>query len=387
MKILGNKYKNLNSVNKDIDLKITLNNQEHEFNEFNLNTTIDSSEVFNIERQSTPIYRIHGRIEFLSLLNGLKNNYLKLEDYFLPQKNNSKNIFESLKFYIVKPSTKFTQIPNTNYWRRSFTVIAEPKHINLFNAGYSKNVFNEQLYSFILNTDIDLTESYDYFNFPTDEIYLFIQYFNKPNTTPIENLTCSFWNNRYVERTTSNNKHIFNIGDILQTENNIDICDIIEYDINNYTQTKIKNQTFFIKTPYFDNNVEKQLVWKYNPLIPIKLRYLSSYKYEVDLNNPQYDLTNNIPKHATKIRNDDDVYVWRNILPENTLDALTGDGNNLPFVNNRRYYFKSTVLNIKPDLTDDNTKNVFKEINFTLNQQVQSITPNNNINDFGKPCK
>lgn len=391
MKILGNKYKNLNSVNKDIDIKISLNNKEHEFNEFNLNTVIDSSEVFNSERQTTPIYRIHGRIEYLSLLNGLKKDYIKLEDFFQPQKNNNYNIFESFKIYLVKPSSiGYTQIPLTNYYKRCFEVIAEPKHIDIFNSGFSKNIFNEQQYSFIFNIDIDLTESYDFFNFPTDEIYLYFQYYKKPNSVPIQNIFCTVWNrNHNIGDRVPNNKSDFSIGDILQTENNYIISDIVKYDKNNYTQNITTNQTFYIETPYFDfeNNIEKNIVWKYNPLIPLKLRYLSAYKYEVDLNNPLYDLTTSIPKHATKINNNENVFVWRNILPENSLDALTGDGNNLPFINNKRYFFKSIILNIKPDLTDENTYNAFNEINFTMNQQVTATLPNNNMNDFGKPCK
>jgi len=387
MVILGNKYKNLNSVNKDIDIKISLHNNEYQFNEFNLNTVIDSSEVFNSERQSTPIYRIHGRIEFLSLLNGLKKDYNKLEDFFLQQNNNSKNIFDSFKIYLVKPSTiLYEKIPLTNYYKRSFEVIAEPKHFNIFNSGFSKTIFNQQQYSFVLNIDVDLRDAYDWFNFPINEIYMFVQYYNKPNTKQIEKLYSTVWNrNHNIGDRVSNNKSDFNVGDILQTENNYIISDIVKYDKNNYTQNITTNQTFYIETPYFENNIEKNIVWKYNPLIPLKLRYLSAYKYEVDLNNPLYDLTDNIPEHATKIN--ENVFVWRNILPENSLDALTGDGNNLPFVNNKRYFFKSAILNIKPDLNDENTYNIFNEINFTTNPQVTAILPNNNMNDFGKPCK
>ena len=114
-KILLHTYQNIKSVNADLYNKIELTNKLTEINEYNIRNVINSTEIFDIERNSNEIYRIYGRFEYMSLFNGLKNNYLYLKDFFNPQvSGNSKNIFNSFDFYLVRPASGLAYLSITD---------------------------------------------------------------------------------------------------------------------------------------------------------------------------------------------------------------------------------------------------------------------------------
>ena len=72
IEILLGSEKNINSVNVDAYGKIELVRNTSELNEFTVNDVVNSTEQFDAEREANQIYRLYGRIEWLSLLNGLK---------------------------------------------------------------------------------------------------------------------------------------------------------------------------------------------------------------------------------------------------------------------------------------------------------------------------
>lgn len=113
--ILGS-TKNVDSVNVDNFEKVELSFKPALIQEYNVRNVLSAAEVFDIERNATPIYRIYGSLEYLSLLNGLKAGYQELSDFFTPQTTGSyKNIFNSFDFYLVKPSSSgYTEIIYTN---------------------------------------------------------------------------------------------------------------------------------------------------------------------------------------------------------------------------------------------------------------------------------
>lgn len=275
LKILLGSEKNINSVNVDNYNKIELTKKESRITEFTVNDVVNATEQFDNEREANTIYRIYGRIEYLSLLNGLKSGYDKLEDFFNPKKTGSfKDIFNSFDFYLVAPSdTGYIKIGrNTNKYKRSFKVLAKPNNFEIYNAGFSNNVFGEQSYAFSFNLDFDVNNLYDAFGFPITELFLYAQY--KKITS--ESMSYIKWSSRgnhfkssYVGRPSA---HI-NIGDNLAQVNGGLINDFIEYNDSEYSQNQIENQKYYIRTPYKVGSTTKYLEWSYNPLIPFKLRY------------------------------------------------------------------------------------------------------------------
>lgn len=392
IKILLNSYKNITSVNKDINTKIELSNVPIEINEYDLNNAVNASLVFDSERQGTPIYRIYGRIEYMSILNGLKNDYLNFKDFFLPKKSESKSILNSFKFYLVKPANIPYSGITGNTWQRFFEVIATPENFDIYPASYSTNVYGEQIYTFNFNIDLDISNYDDYFNFPLTELFIYAQYIPKyASAGIIEKLSGTTWNSNRISSLFEFTPN-YSFSDIVQTQN-IKIGDLINYNKSEYLQTLNTSQTFYISTPYRDipqppsmTNTLHRLIWKYNPLIPLQLRYLSDSLYQANTGNTQYDVVNSIPSFATLIDNNGN-YVWRDIVSEGYIDPLSGKGNDVPFVNNRRYFFTSIILDIVPDLGDEHTREMFSEIWYTRNPITNYTTPTGDINNFGKPCK
>ena len=147
--ILFGANKNVNSIAVDNYDKFTLENKRNNLLEYDVRNVLSVTEVFEAERQGTEVYRIYGGIEYLSILNGLDENYSELVNFFQPFYCTGgtcafKDIYDSFNFYLVRPFTGYTNIElDESAYIRQFEVIATPDDFDLFNAGYSKNVYNE----------------------------------------------------------------------------------------------------------------------------------------------------------------------------------------------------------------------------------------------------
>jgi hypothetical protein len=388
LEILLNKYKNIHAINTDMYGKISLTNNVNEINEYDIRNVISATNVFDIERSEHEIYRIYGRIEYMSLLNGLKNNYTSFEDFFLPvYSGNSKNILNSFDFYLVRPTdsgnthiiTGSSTNNSTITYNRFFKVIATPDQFELFPIGFSNNVFGEQTYSYNFNVDINISEYLDEFGFPITELYLYAQYKNA--SIPVETLFAKQWSNTGVISTPQiTTKALYN-SELAQSLNNVKYGDIIDYSKLKFLQVQLYPEQFYITTPYNGG----RLMWKYNPFIPLRLRYFTNSLYTANISGASYSQVQSIPYYATNI--DGGNYVWRNIMLEGYFDPITGLGTNNPFVNDRRYSFASLLLDVMPDLGDEETLKAFSEVWYGRNAYKYSITPISNINNIGKPCQ
>lgn len=384
--------KNIDSTTVDTYDYVSLENQEKKILEYDIRNVMSVTEIFEAERQFNEIYRIYGDLEYFSLLNGIKNDYRYFEDFFIRYidsgvTNNGlfKDINTSFTFFLVKPSTGYTKIANDSItYIRMFEVIATSDDFDLFNAGYSKNLFNEQKYGFIFNKDFDVSEIVDDFGFPLTELFLYPVYNRSSNAYGFESMYRVDWDvTTGVSGKTaiSPNPNDIEIGDIIYG-------DKIEYSESTFLQVEIELQTYYITTPYENQTSGSEVIWwKYNPFIPIRLRYLSNEVERANTGGTIYDQTVRIPDYATPLDNQGNV-VWRDILQQGYIDPLTGEGVDYPFVNKRRYLFSNIKLNVIPDLNDEHTATMFTNLKFGAPTSVYvNVSPNSNLDDIGKPCK
>jgi len=255
-----------------------------------------------------------------------------------------------------------------------------PNNFEIFNAGFSNNIYGEQSYCFNFNEDFDISNYFDEFNFPITDLYLYCIYIPSDNET----ISNTNWNNENIgiDGTLS-------IGDLIYG-------DLIEYSMLDFAQTQISGQTYYITTSY--SSGLKRLKWKYNPFIPFKLRYLSNELYKANINTTSYDSALSIPEYATLI-DDNGNYIWRTILSQGYIDPLTGIGVDYPFINKRRYLFSSIILDVTPDLNDPETLSSFNDIWFTKDSIIvntlpisdtitnDDVTPPSALDNIGKPCQ
>lgn len=396
VEILLGKFKHVKSVNVDNVDKIQLINRESELTEYDVYSNVNASETYVTERERNAIYRIYGRIDYVSMLNGLKLDYKYTTDYYEYRIDNSKNIFNSFKFYVVKPSddeyvSLYSSDLSIKKYIRKFEVIATPNNIDIYPAGFTNNIFGKQVYAFNVNIDIDVREMYDYLGFPLTELYLMPCYIKKSNGfNTSETISGTTWESNGIEKKMtlpSTFDFNFNVGDVVETNTNQIIGDLVYYNENEFKQNINSTQTLYIKTYHKNSdNQNSGIVWKYNPLIPLRLRYLSNDLSYVSSASTSYDDLNEIPKYAKLINNGN--YIWREIIPQGYVDPIDGIGVDYPFINGKRYLFTQIVLPIVPDMSDATTQSIFNKIWFTKNSTTYNtnITSKNDLDNINKPC-
>lgn len=378
-KIQLGESKYIDAVNSDTTMKIQLNSNSTLSIEYDIQNILDVTQVFDDERQNTDIYRLHGALEYLAVLNDMPKAYKTLTDFFSqqPPRSNLKNILSDFNFYIVKPSTGFTELVADQKYVKNYDVIGVVENIEVIKTAYSKNIFGEQQYNFIFNIDIDLTNVRDGLNFPITEIGIYAEYIPQANGNGVmeimERKTYDANGNTII---TSFSPTPLNIGDTL-------LGHVINYDKRNYLQTEENVQEYYIYTEYNDGG-SKYIKWKYNPIIPIAVRVFEDDLQLVNTGTTSVEDVAKIPDYATPIDSDGN-FVWRNLLDKGFFDPISNVGTNFPFVNQRHYIFDKIIIKIQPDLTHANTEVVFNQIAFGPNTKIKSV-PNSSIDDIGNLC-
>jgi len=377
-------FKNINSINQDLNIPLPLSSSKNLLIEYDINNVLDISQVFDEERQDTDVYRLYGKIEYLSPLNKIIKNYNAIEDFFTilsPSTTaETKTIITDFKFYLVASTTAYTALITGNTggtFIKNYQVISNLNNFEIYNAGFSTNVFGEQEYAWNFNTDFNLENRYDGLNFPLTELYLYCEYQSQ------ENNSGNYETMEYKTYDSFGNTVIAKFNSIPLVSGNTLTGDIIIWDKYQFTQQTINQQEFYIYTPYSSNTLT--LKWKYYPFIPITIRVFDDSIQTANISGTSYENIIKVPTYATKIDNDGN-YVWRNLLDRGFLDPLTAAGVNYPFVNQKQYVFNNIILIIKPDFTDDNTASVFNQISYAEDTFISS-QPNSNLTDIGKPCK
>ncbi|MFW6242811.1 MAG: hypothetical protein ACOC2W_01495 [bacterium] len=379
-KILLNSSRNVNEVNIDSFTKIDLKNNVSNINEYNVYDVVNATNVFELERENTEIYRFYGQFEYFSLFNGLRFDYTDVSDFFdISNRNRSdgRDLLNTFDVYIVKPSVEYIENDvDNNIYQRKFEIIATPDNIDIFPVGYSKNIFDEQKYGYVVNMDFDISEYRDYFGFPCTELFFYFVF--KPETNGLGDEEVMHQKKYAPGFFESMSYEQYNIGDIVEG-------DLIKYDLNNYSQSIESEHAYFIKTTCNYNGEETYIRWEYNPFIPIRLRYFSSEVNVMNTGTTVYDQAQSIPSYAKPV-DDKGNYIWRDILPQGFIDPITNDGVDYPFVNKRRYLFGDYKIIIKPNMLDSSTSEIFNEIKFN-EPTIINKKPITNIDNFNKPCQ
>lgn len=390
MEILLNNKRNIKSINVDSFNKIELNNSISPIMEYDRKNMLSASEIFDIEREENAIYRIYGKIEYLSMLNYLKNYNPIFSDLFYPTKTgySYNTLINTFDFYLVRPYI-YTKFNNDNIkYVRNFQVIATPYDFEIYNAAYSTNIFNEQIFAFNFNKSFNVSELYDEFNFPVTELFLYVRY--KPKIISFNSLTniseslhridwnFNTGNHNNPSEVANSTTGQLSFGDLVYG-------DVIEYGKTEFIISEFENQIYSITTPIANTfGTKYNLKFNYKPFIPLKLRCFSNELYKENINSSIYDVVNSIPSYATPLDNNGN-YVWRRILPQGYFDPVTNEGVDYPFINKKRYLYENIILDVVPDMSDSTTNSFFYNIVYPESIIDNSI-PLNDLNTFNKPC-
>ena len=122
-----------------------------------------------------------------------------------------------------------------------------------------------------------------------------------------------------------------------------------------------------------------KVVWKYNPLFPIRIDYLAN---EYKIENISGTTEVNIPDYAIKLDNKGN-YIWRDKLDKGFIDNLYNIGVDHPFVNGKHYVYSNHIIKLVPDLSDSFTHTKFQSI---IMNGYSPIDNNTDIDNYGKLC-
>lgn len=396
--------KNVNSVNRDFTTKILLDRDVKNLTEDDVTHYLNSSEQFDIERQNSNKYFIYGGLEFFSILNGITTNYSIFKDFFdkynFEENQTTKTIFNTFDFYLLKPLTHESENNNyellyDNYYLRKFEVIGVNSDFIINNQAFAKNIFNDEKHSYLINKDIVLENNLDWFGKPITELYIMSVY-KKSYTGTIKdeevfskevevvgdeingyNIVSNYVNitgDTYYDNI--NEKLSYQIGDIITG-------DVVIWNKEIYNETKFIDKEIKIITNYeeVDDNYtnNKRLIWKYKPLLPIRIDYLAN-EYNVENISGTTEVT--IPNHAIEL---DDMgnYIWRDKLDKGFIDNLYNIGVDYPFVNGKHYIYSNHIIKLVPDLDDIYTDTKFQSL---IMNGYDSIDNNTNIDNYGELC-
>lgn len=378
-KIQLGETKYVNSVNVDTSMKINLGTTNALSLEYDIKNILDVTQIFDDERQSIDKYRLHGSLEYFSVLNGILKAYKNKADFFTPQPltASTKNLLTDFNLYVVKPSTTYTELIAGKRYIKNYDVIGVMNNFEIVKVAFSTNIFGEPQYVFTINIDIDLTGIRDGLNFPLTEIAIYAEY--KPQING--NSFVELMEKKTYDSNGNSAKSVFtpttlNVGDNI-------VGDVIDYDKNNFLQTNYNLLEYYISTQYYDGG-SKYLKWKYNPIIPITLRVFEDDLQQINTGSTAIEDVEKIPDYATPIDNEGNV-VWRNLMDKGFFDPISNVGVNFPFVNQRHYVYKKMHIKVVPDLTDSNTASVFNEISFSPNTKLNAV-PNSSIDNIGNLC-
>jgi hypothetical protein len=380
-KILLNSFKNVDSVNTDIYLNVELKAERKQINEDIVNTFVSLSERFDYERQQSTKFRIYGAIEYFSFFNNIPINYTGTTDFFRPpiqsEINNDllKNFSNSFKVYLCKLSYDSIDTLNNNRYTLYFDKITQLNDFDSYSCGYSVNLFNEKKLLYNFDVDIDINNIVDPFNKPLMDLYLYFEYI--PTTTAPQSEFVRYTEYGDGETPTSYSYPVLNLPTTASTV----YGNLVEYTKTNFIEETIQEQEYYVNGNYKNESlVDKTIILKYKPFHKIVLREFSENSELV------YSGTTNviIPSYSVLIENTQN-YLWRDILDYGFIEPESLNGVDNPFVNGRHYVYTNIVLDMKPDLTNTDTRTLFSQIYQTGSTNISnSLT--NNFEAFNKPC-
>jgi hypothetical protein len=370
--------KNKTAVNVDQSVTIELKGAPKEILSYNESSVVDVANLFEVERQESETYRIYGRIDFMSIINGLKRAYTEITDFFTPPRLGdelsqiTKNLPYSFDLYLCYPSSGNTYVSGDTYIR-NYVIASKLVNSEIFKAGFGRNVYFNYTYTFDFNIDFNLEGYLDSFNKPITELYLFFVYKIKTNGDgDSETLIRKNWDGS--ESTIIYNPAGYNVGDVV-------VGDKVSYEILNFSETLEEKMTYLIDFPYENNT--KTLQFEYNPFIPVKIRDFGDELITANISGgTENDL--NIPYYAIPIDNKGNR-IWKDILPNGYIDPITGAGVDYPFINKRHYVFNTITLPLIPNLNHSNTGDVFENIKFGPNSKINT-KPNSSLNGLSNRC-
>lgn len=280
----------------------------------------------------------------------------------------------------INQNSRMTKISNDapcQYYFRIFKKVKTKNGLDIqnddyeiFNLGFSKNIYQDDVSSFVFNEDINISGLTDNLNRPLSELYLTIV---KTDSVGIFTKVSSGIETPFFSSLVNPNLlHILDIP-VIQKIHNVNSWpvktntplesdvkitdstfygDVVEYDLLNVQETILSDVNYRFNTIDRETTPDKNikinfLKYKIHGLRPegyyykahhlIKIRDYSNYVEESDENGDRPDYAVNLG---------DGRFLWRDLLEIGTNDVKE-DFVNYPFLNNSHYCYDNYCFQVK----------------------------------------
>lgn len=385
---LGSK-KGVNSVNVDEYLYTNLKGTSVEILPYDQTSVISAAQLFDDERQASQDYRVYGTINFMSIVNGLHKDYDSVYDFYTRPRIGeeisglTRNITNCFDVYLCRAlgntfSTGGTVIVSGNTlvsgatYQLKYQVLTNLNNFEIYNSGYGKNIFYDQIHSFDFNIDFDITDQTDSFNKPLTNFYLFFNYTPKANLHgKLETVSGNTLSGTKVTRPYL----VYSGGSVVDG-------DWVFYVPQNFEEILVQQKEYYVSY-YCTGGTGNAIQFKYNPFVPVKIRDFGDEFITGNISGTS-ETDSQIPSYAVKL-DDAGNYLWKDLLQNGYIDPLSGKGVNYPFINKRHYIFNNQVLKLVVELNDPVTASTFANIKFGPNSIV-SNSPTTDLTNLGSKC-
>lgn len=243
----------------------------------------------------------------------------------------------------------------SNYYQRRFSAITELNDYQLYNAGFSKNIYNDEIQLYHYNLDVNVKPYRDYLGRPISEIYLTKIKYNNTNSTvsfmvPWTLLSVGLLTNKpnqnYDVRAIYGGSPLRPLPPLpspmyIETvdENTTDFFgDIMDYNVGSLTERVLVDAQYRFNTNNRED-LEYGEGYYYRAHDKIQLLEFSSQVEIENLTLPDVD----IPDYAVKVNG---FYQWKDLLTPGFIDGAD-NGVDYPFLNGCTYIYTEHNLCLK----------------------------------------
>ena len=263
------------ATEEDLTLNLSLKTKFNDLNEFNNSKLISLTELFNQERNKSTKYRIYGNINYVSFLTNKKTIFTNIIDVFDDDYAQTGFNFEDyFDLKIFKQTINQTTLPtDNNIYIEILSAVTNDSNYKLNFFGFSRNIYNEKIYSFKFDTlELNPNEYYKINNELFYNNYVYLGFIPK-NFTVYEKV---FTTNNYANTLDVNTE----LGYSAITFTNAQIDNI--FFESNFNSVSLFNELFSAKTHNFFKTYDIKIT---DNNINLNKRFIRNY---LDIGNGDY---------------------------------------------------------------------------------------------------
>lgn len=163
MQILDSKDIYKGAPSEDINTSTDLTQTGKPLDDYDIIKLLKVSEQFIKEQQTSRKFRLHGTVNLISQLNNKPKTWdtLEVTDSAMPRLKSNYAMDTEFDFY-VGYTKEFVPVFGTgsSYYQRKIKLLSQLNAVDVFSCGFSQNIFQEKVYNYVIENEVDITELY-----------------------------------------------------------------------------------------------------------------------------------------------------------------------------------------------------------------------------------